>query len=122
MVIDNQHPYGSNYFMLNIISKNEKPKKISKISGIPQNWNKSHYNKSKEAEIFLDDLIKNTKSKYIAVSYNNEGIISIDKINEILNKYGNLSILEKEYNAFRGSRNLNDRQLKVKEIIFLLKK
>jgi adenine-specific DNA-methyltransferase len=66
-------------------------------------------------------LIKNTKAKYIALSYNDEGIISLAKINAILSKYGKISLLEKDYNAFRGSRNLNSRELKVKELLFLLK-
>ena len=30
----NQHPYGSNYFMLNVIANNQTTK-ISKVSGIP---------------------------------------------------------------------------------------
>ncbi len=118
----NQHPYGSNYFMLNIVAKNEEPQEVSEVSGIPTNWNKSAYNKRKEAEIFLDDLIKNTNAKYVALSYNDEGIIPIDKIKDILSNYGTTSLLEKDYNTFRGSRNLNDRDLKVKEILFLLKK
>ena len=118
----NQHPYGSNYFMLNIVAKNEEPQEMSKISGIPTDWNKSAYNKKKDAEIFLEDLIKNTNAKYIALSYNDEGIISLDKINIILSNYGEVSLLEKEYNAFRGSRNLSGRDIKVKELLFLLKK
>lgn len=118
----NQHPYGSNYFMLNIVAKNEKPQDISDISGIPNNWNKSGYNKRKEAEIFLEDLIKNTKAKYIILSYNNEGLISLEKINTILSNYGDISIMEKDYNVFKGSRNLKNRDIKIKELLFILKK
>jgi hypothetical protein len=40
----NQHPYGSNYFMLNLICTNERPHTLSKVSGIPGDWNKSQYN------------------------------------------------------------------------------
>lgn len=118
----NQHPYGSNYFMLNIISENKVPTEVSDVSGIPTDWKKSNYNKRISAENFLDDLIKNTKAKYILLSYNDEGLIPIDRINEILGKYGVVSLLEKEYNAFRGSRNLDGRPLKVKELLFMLKK
>ncbi|MFW6377317.1 MAG: DNA adenine methylase [bacterium] len=32
----NQHPYGSNYFMLNLITENKRPSNISKVSGIPK--------------------------------------------------------------------------------------
>ena len=31
----NQHPYGSNYFMLNLLVRYERPEKISRVSGIP---------------------------------------------------------------------------------------
>ena len=41
----NQHPYGSNYFMLNLILANKRPEAISKISGIAEGWNRSSYNK-----------------------------------------------------------------------------
>lgn len=118
----NQHPYGSNYFMLNIISENKEPKEVSEVSGIPTDWKKSAYNKRVSAEKFLDDLAKNTKAKYLLLSYNDEGIIPIDRIKEILGQYGEVTLLEKEYNAFRGSRNLGDRALKVKELLFKLKK
>ncbi|MCK9477752.1 MAG: DNA adenine methylase, partial [Candidatus Muirbacterium halophilum] len=56
----NEHPYGSNYFMLNLIYNNERPKDISKISGIPTNWNKSPFYKKKEVVDAFDKLIENT--------------------------------------------------------------
>jgi adenine-specific DNA-methyltransferase len=40
----NEHPYGSNYFMLNLIAINREPTELSKISGIPKMWNKSAFN------------------------------------------------------------------------------
>jgi len=118
----NQHPYGSNYFMLNIISEYKKPKKISKVSGIPTNWKRSLYNKSIKAEIALSNLIRDTKSKYILLSYNNEGIIPKIKIEKILSKYGKIELIEKEYNTYKGSRNLKNRNLKVIEILYILEK
>lgn len=41
----NQHPYGSNYFMLNLINDYIEPENISEVSGIPEDWNRSGYNK-----------------------------------------------------------------------------
>jgi adenine-specific DNA-methyltransferase len=118
----NQHPYGSNYFMLNLIAEYKRPKNISKVSGIPDNWQKSVYNIKTKAEKSFDNLIKNTKAKFILVSYNNEGFISMENMNKILSKYGEVEINETAYNAFRGSRNLKNRSNKVKEILFILKK
>ena len=118
----NQHPYGSNYFMLNLIAKYKKPRDISKISGIPKEWNKSSYNIKSKAENSFDNLIKNTEAKFILVSYNNEGFISPGKMKNILGKYGKVQVLEKDYNAFKGSRNLKSRSIIVKEFLFILKK
>lgn len=118
----NQHPYGSNYFMLNLVCENKRPSEISDVSGIPTDWKKSHYNKKSEAKIALDSLVKETKSKYIILSYSNEGIIPTKEIVSILKKYGNVTVKEKDYNTFRGSRNLKERNLHVKETIFILRK
>ncbi len=45
----NQHPYGSNYFMLNLLVDYIEPQQISQISGIPTNWNRSPYNQKRHA-------------------------------------------------------------------------
>lgn len=118
----NQHPYGSNYHMLNTIYEYIEPEKLSKVSGIREDWNKSAYNKKIQAETAMDSLIKNTNSKYILVSYNNEGIISSEKMSEILEKYGEVEIKTQEYNTFKGSRNLKNRDNKVQEQLYILTK
>jgi len=118
----NQHPYGSNYFMLNVINEYIVPKEISPVSGIPKNWNKSDYNKRGDAIQAMDDLIKDTNAKFIMVSYNNEGIIPVEEFRSILKKYGRVKKMEREYNAYRGSRNLKDRNTHVNEILWLLQK
>ena len=118
----NQHPYGSNYFMLNIINEGKPIEIQDGVSGIAKEWNKSKYNKRREAEIFLDDLLKNTKAKYILISYNNEGIIPINNFQKLLEKHGSWTLFEQEYNTYRGSRNLSNRDIKVRELLWLLKK
>lgn len=119
----NQHPYGSNYFMLNIIASESEEIPIQNgVSGIAQDWNRSLYNKYDKAVHAMDDLIANTPSKYILISYNNEGIIDIDKFKSILKKHGTFQLLNKEYNTYRGSRNLRGRDIKVQEYLWILKK
>lgn len=118
----NQHPYSSNYHILNTIHDYVKPDKISNISGIRQDWNKSDYNYKERAESSLDTLISKTNSDFILLSYNNEGIISSEKIYEILSSYGVVELKKQKYNTFRGSRNLKDRSNKVDELLYVLKK
>jgi adenine-specific DNA-methyltransferase len=118
----NQHPYGSNYFMLNLILDYKYPENTSKVSGIPDNWNRSNYNKENYAYSALSDLVKNIKAKYVLISFNSEGFIKLDEMKSMLNSIGKLSVLETKYNTFRGSRNLNNRDIHVKEYLYLLEK
>lgn len=118
----NQHPYGSNYFMLNIINGG-KPMEIQNgISGIAKEWNRSAYNKRKAAEEALDQLLSDTRARFIAISYNDEGIIPVETFKKILSKYGKWELMEQDYNTYRGSRNLHDRDIKVKELLWILEK
>lgn len=118
----NQHPYGSNYFMLNTIIDNKIGNNISKVAGIPEDWNKSSYNKKNEALSTFEQLVRDIDSKYLIISYNNEGFISLEEMQTMLSKYGDLRTKEIDYVAFRGSRNLNKRNIHTKEYIFTLKK
>ena len=118
----NQHPYGSNYFMLNLILDYQCPENISKVSGIPENWNRSRYNKMRYAFEALTAFVENIKAKFVIISFNSEGFIKIEQMLDMLNKAGKVEVMEKKYNVFRGSRNLNNRDIYVKEFLFLLEK
>lgn len=118
----NQHPYGSNYHMLNTIVKNELTAQISKVAGIPEDWNTSVYNKKNKALHSFDELISNIDAKYVVISYNNEGFITLEEMQDMLSKYGELQTKEIDYVAFRGSRNLRERNIHTTEYLFRLKK
>ncbi len=118
----NQHPYGSNYFMLNLILKNKLDVEISKISGITQGWNRSVFNKPYSALKSMEEIVSNLDSKFIVISYNSEGFISFNEMSEMLKKYGKLKTVEIAYNTFRGSRNLRNRDIHVSEYLFILEK
>lgn len=119
----NQHPYGSNYFMLNLIAKNEEPQSISKISGIPTNWKRSDFNTHTSAVRSMKTLLEKClqKASYVLLSYNNEGIICDEDWNNIFQHY---TVDKKEivYDTYKGSRNLKKRNNKVVEIMYLISK
>ena len=116
----NQHPYGSNYFMLNLLDRYQRPEKISRVSGIPADWNRSPYNKKAHALAAMSDLVASTQARFIAVSFNNEGFISTQEMTTMLSEHGPVSLVEIPYAVFRGSRNLAARSTKVVEQLFLL--
>lgn len=118
----NQHPYGSNYFMLNLLVNYKKPDKISPVSGIPIDWNRSSFNKRREAYNSFQDLAEKLNAKYLLVSFNSEGFISLDRMIKLLERVGKVEVLETKYNTFRGSRNLRERDIHVKEYLYLVEK
>ena len=118
----NQHPYGSNYFMLNLINTYKTPDDISKVSGIPSGWNKSDYNCKKTALQSMLELCKNITAKYLLISFNDDGFISRDVMVDMLLSIGDVRVFDKEYNTFRGCRNLNNRSIHVKELLYLVRR
>ena len=118
----NQHPYGSNYFMLNLLVNYKKPEKISRVSGIPVDWNRSKFNKKREAHKSFEELVSKIKSKYLLVSFNSEGYISLEEMIRLLERVGNVEVLETRYNTYRGSRNLKARDIHIKEYLYLVEK
>jgi adenine-specific DNA-methyltransferase len=118
----NQHPYGSNYFMLNLIADYRYPENISKVSGIPGSWNRSCYNQEHRALPALAGLVAGVRAKYVLISFNSEGFIRPEEMKGMLKKLGEVEVMETAYNAFRGGRNLGRRTLYVKEYLYLLKK
>ena len=118
----NQHPYSSNYFMLNLINDYTEPTNISKVSGIPTNWNKSNYNKKQKALFSLEQLCKDLKAKYVLISFNSEGFIEFSEMVTMLKKLGKVKTFTMKYNIFRACRNIKKRNIYVFEYLFLLKK
>jgi adenine-specific DNA-methyltransferase len=116
----NQHPYGSNYFMLNLLVDYQEPSDISPVSGIPSNWNRSGYNVKKRAEPLLRDLVRRTPARFLLVSFNDEGFVAPESMLEILSEVGFVKEFRTTYNTFRGSRNLQSRNLHVTEHLYLV--
>ncbi len=124
----NKHPYCIYYFLLDIINDWDKNTEIpDSYRGQPKNWIKSAYNSSRHAESAFQHIIENAPAKYIILSYNDEGIIPINTLEAIMEKYGTLEkipIDHKVYNRLRGiaeyKREKEARE--VKEFLWLLTK
>ena len=118
----NQHPYGSNYFMLNLLLHYKQPERPSRVSGIPADWNRSPYNKRAQVQHALDGLLTTLPARFILISYNSEGFIPPAAMQQLLTRHGKVQLMETDYATFRGCRNLRTRALSVKEYLFLLEK
>jgi adenine-specific DNA-methyltransferase len=118
----NQHPYGSNYFMLNLLVDYAPPAATSLVSGIPTDWNRSDFNKRPRALAALAKLVQGVKAKFLLISFNSEGFISRQEMLDLLEPLGRTEVLETPYNTFRGSRNLQARDPHVAEYLFLVER
>ena len=118
----NQHPYGSNYFMLNLLVRYERPGKISRVSGIPEGWRRSGYNVRARSLPLMRDLLHSLDARFLLVSFNNEGFIATEEMLGLLREIGSVEVMERPYNAFRGSRNFNNRPIHVTEQLFLVER
>lgn len=118
----NQHPYGSNYFMLNLLADYRETAPLSRVSGIPEDWNRSAYNSRKAAAQALESLCASINASHLLISYNSEGFIKLEEMRALLDRIGSVEIRETRYNAFRASRNLASRDIHVTEFLFLVSK
>lgn len=118
----NQHPYGSNYFMLNLLVNYEEPQRVSDVSGIPEGWLRSAYNTKRQALPRLRELVHSIQTTFLLISYNDEGFIPLKDMRVLLTNVGDVTEIAIPYNTFRGSRNLRARDVHVTEHLFLVKK
>lgn len=119
----NQRQYGANYSPLNYIALYDENVEIKGKTGLIENYNKSSFCKKKGLKDVFDTLINNLvkkQSQYIFVSYNNEGLLSIDELKEILEKYGEVELKTKDYKRFKSSNNEGDTN--VQEFLWCLKR
>jgi adenine-specific DNA-methyltransferase len=118
----NQHPYGSNYFMLNLLVNYEEPHEISQVSGIPTSWRRSDYNVRSKALPRLREIVNTVDARFVILSFNDEGFISPPEIREALNEVGHVTEQRLPHATFRGCRNLADRSFHVTEHVYLIEK
>lgn len=103
----NARQYCANYHVLETISRYDNPVLNGKTGLRDYNGQKSKYCSGRTVESSFDDLISKADFKYIFLSYNNEGLMSLDTIREIMSKYGKYDVFTKEYHRFRADKEEN---------------
>jgi len=121
----NEHPYGSNYFMLNLLARNEEPQNLSRVSGIPKGWNTSAFNGRGKALDAMRAVVREALrvAAYVLISYNNEGLVTEAQWSALIDELGaTAEIHEHVYDAYHGSRNRAARAHHVVERMYVLRK
>ena len=113
----NHRQYASNYHILETIAKYDNPKIHGKTGLRDCENQKSLYCSRVEAKNAFKDLISKAKVKYIFLSYNNEGIMSLEDIKEIMSLRGKYGYFTKNYNRFKADKNRNYKSDKTVEYL-----
>jgi len=118
----NAREYGANYHLLNTIALYDDFVPRGK-TGLRE-YSRSLYCKKREVEKAFDDLIRNAKFKYIFLSYNNEGLMTKEAVEEIMKKYGRYDLLTTEYQRFKADKteNRNHTAVRTTEYLHILEK
>ncbi|MBI5306150.1 DNA adenine methylase [Candidatus Wolfebacteria bacterium] len=103
----NHRQYATNYHLLETVAKYDNPK-IHGKTGLREYENqKSLYCSRTKAKKAFEDLILSARTKYIFLSYNNEGLMTLGDIKEIMSLRGKYGYFTKEYNRFKADRDEN---------------
>jgi len=103
----NHRQYATNYHLLETVAKYDNPKIHGKTGLREYESQKSLYCSRPKAKKVFRDLILSAKMKYIFLSYNNEGLMTLNDIKEIMSLRGKYGYFTKEYNRFKADRDEN---------------
>jgi adenine-specific DNA-methyltransferase len=108
----NQRQYSSNYHILNVIAHydiEKFPIRQDTTAGLLVNKNTSDYCKKRDVTSAFESLLQNITKWNINnfyMSYNDEGLMSLDIIKNLMTKYGdNYHIYEKDYARYKCNNN-----------------
>ena len=105
----NQHPYGSNYHLLNTIALNDMPEVPSigeAKSAIRTDWRnrrRSAFNHAACALPELENIVDGISSRWVLLSYSTDGNIPLDVLLESLARRGALTVEAHRYKRYRVS-------------------
>lgn len=121
----NERQYSKNYFPLNQLAK--KPQELDTEpelkgkTGIPTDCFLSPFcKKGKPVEQAFELLVRNLKAKWVFLSYNSESLIPKNRMIEILQKVGSVSVIEADYKRFKSFAYNKDKD--IQEYLFCLEK
>ena len=72
----------------------------------------------------FEDLIRKARFKHIFLSYNNEGLMSVEEVRRVMSKYGRYDLVTKDYQRFKADKteNRNHKASSTVEYLHILEK
>lgn len=103
----NERQYCSNYHVLESIAKYDNPILSGKTGLRNYASQKSDFCSKKTVTQVFQQLIEDANFKYLFLSYNNEGLMSIENIAEIMSRYGEYRCYTQNYKRFKADKDSN---------------
>lgn len=116
----NSRQYGSNYHILNTIAE-YKPFVPKGKTGLRE-YTRSKYCSVSSVKEEFESLIRNANFKYIFLSYNNEGLMSVEDVRRIMRKYGRYDLAQTDYQRFKADSNRFNKAESTVEYLHILEK
>ncbi len=116
----NEREYGAYYHLLNTIALYDdfEPKGVTG----QRPYTKSNWCKKDKVYNELDTLIKNANFKYIFLSYNDEGLLSLDDIKTIFSQYGKYEVKSQNNRRYKAdSKRVNKKDETIEYLHILIK-
>jgi len=98
----NERQYATNYHLLETIARYDNPYIYGKTGLREYTKERSNYCLKTEALSSLRDLIQKADTKYIFLSYNNEGIIPQEEIKKVLEEKGEYNCFQTKYSRYKA--------------------
>lgn len=115
----NHRQYATNYHLLETIAKYDNPKIHGKTGLREYQDQKSLYCSRSSVKKAFKDLILKANVKYIFLSYNNEGLMTLEDIKEIMSLRGKYGHFTKDYNRFKADKAENRNYKATKTVEYL---
>jgi len=103
----NQRQYSANYCPLNYIALYDKNIVLKGKTGLIDGYNKSKFCSKLTVKESFKQILDNIKCNYIFISYNNEGLLPYNEMEELFSSYGELKIYKIEYKKFKAHKNVD---------------
>ena len=112
----NHRQYSANYHLLETIALYDNPN-IKGKTGLREKESKSLYCSREKVKQAFEDLINNIQAKYIFLSYNNEGLMTLADIKTIMSKRGKYGVFTKTYKRYKADSNRHNKATQTKEYL-----
>ncbi len=103
----NGRQYDTNYHLLETISRYDNPEITGKKGLRKSKDQKSDFCRKRTVKQAFAQVVLHTQAKYILVSYNNEGLMSLSDVVEILTLRGTPKTYLRQYKRFRADKSEN---------------